>query len=145
MTCFFKAFPDISQNGLKKLFYNNKMPTYAELMEILKENEIRGYTHYTKSKLIDLLINKDFISEIYGTIKEENAKKNIDPKYNFLRHIRRNPKKIEIYDLETDKVVLYPSIYKAALALDQNTGVISMYDEKVWRSRYAITVLTESF
>ena len=59
MGFFFKAFPDIShisQNGLKKLFYNNKMPTYAELMKILKANEIRVYSHYTKSKLIDLLV-----------------------------------------------------------------------------------------
>ena len=34
--------------------------------------------------------------------------------------------------------------YKAALAMDQNTGVVSMYDEKVWRIRHAIKVLTES-
>ena len=39
------------------------MPSYAELMEILKENEIRGYSHYTKSKLIDLLATKGLISE----------------------------------------------------------------------------------
>ena len=44
--------------------------------------------------------------------------------------------------METDKVVLYPSIYKA---LDQNTGVISMYDGEVWRNRYGIKILTESF
>ena len=58
MIFIFKAFPDIShisENGLKKLFYNNKIPTYAELMEILKANEIRGYSHYTKSKLIDFV------------------------------------------------------------------------------------------
>ena len=58
---FFKAFPDIShisQNSLKKLFYNNEMPTYAELMEILKANEIRRYSHYVKSKLIDLLVKR---------------------------------------------------------------------------------------
>ena len=51
MISLFTAFPDIShisQNGLKKLLYNNKMTTYAELMEILKVNEIRGYSHYTK-------------------------------------------------------------------------------------------------
>ena len=70
--------------------------------------------------------------------------KDIDPKSYFLKQIRNNPKKVEIHDLKTDKVVLYPSIYKAALALDQNPGVISMYDGKVWRSRYAIKVLTES-
>ena len=84
------------------------------------------------------------IPEQYGTNKQENAKKDIDPKYIFLRQIGKKSKKVEIQDLETDKVVLYPSIYKAALAMDKNTGVISMYDGKVWRSRYAIKVLTES-
>ena len=71
---FFKAFPGIShvsQNGLKKLFYNNKMPTYTELMEILKANEIRGYSHYTKSKLIDLLVNRGLIHEKHGKNKQE--------------------------------------------------------------------------
>ena len=61
MRFFFKAFPDISQNCLKKLFYNMKMLTSVELMEILKENEIMGYSHYTKSKPIDLLIKKRLI------------------------------------------------------------------------------------
>ena len=70
--------------------------------------------------------------------------KDIDPKYYFLKQIRSNPKTVEIHDLEKCKVVLYPSIYKAALALNKNPGVISMYDGKVWRSRYAIKVLTES-
>ena len=57
--------------------------------------------------------------------------KDTDLKYNFLRQIRINPRKVEIDDLETDKVVLYPSIYKPALALDQNTGVIGMYNGKI--------------
>ena len=84
------------------------------------------------------------IPEKYGTNKQEKPKNDIYPKYIFIRQIRRNPKKVEIHDLETDKAVLYPSIYKAALALDQNTGLISMYDRKVWKNRYAIKVLTES-
>ena len=53
----------MSQNGLKKLFYNNKIPTNAELMEILKAKDIRGYSHYTKSKLIDLLVKRGLIPE----------------------------------------------------------------------------------
>ena len=52
--------------SLKKLFYNNKMPTYAELMEILKANEMRGYSHYTISKLIDLLVKRELIPEKHG-------------------------------------------------------------------------------
>ena len=38
--------------------------------------------------------------------------------------------KVEIHDLETDKVVFYPSIYKAAFVLYQNPGVIGMLVEK---------------
>ena len=94
------------------------MPTYAELMEILKANEIRGYTHYTKSKLIDLLVKRGLTPEKHGNNQQEKIIKDIDPKYSFLRQICKNPKKVEIRDLEADKVVIYPSIYKAALALD---------------------------
>ena len=41
---------------------------------------------------------------------QETIIKDIDPKYKFLRQIRKNPKKVEIHDLETDKIVLYPFI-----------------------------------
>ena len=76
--------------------------------------------------------------------KQEKMIKDIDPKYYFLKQIRSNPKKVKKHDLETDKAVLYPSIYKNALALDQNLGVIGMYNGKLWKTRYAIKVLTES-
>ena len=86
------------------------MPTYAELIEILKANKIRGYSHYTKSTLIDLLIKRGLILEKYDANKQVKARYDIYPKYYFLKQIRSNPKKGEIHDLETDKVVLYPSI-----------------------------------
>ena len=113
-------------------------------MEILNANEIRGYSHYTKSKLIDLSIKRRLIPDKYDTNKQVKARKDIDHKYYFLKKIRSKLKKVEIHDLETDKVVLYPSICKSLLALDQNPGVIGMYNGKVWRNRYAIKVLTES-
>ena len=34
------------------------MPTYAELIEIIKVTEIREYSHYIKSKRIDFLIKR---------------------------------------------------------------------------------------
>ena len=107
-------------------------------MEILKANEIRGYSHCNKSKLIDLFFKKVMIPEKYTTNKQEKAMKDIDSKYNFLRQIRSNAKKVEIHISKADKVVRYPSIYKADLALDQNPGVIGMYNGKVWRNRYVI-------
>ena len=101
------------------------MLTFTQLNKILKENQIKGYSHYTKSKLIDLLDKRGLIPEKYETNKQVKAK---DPKYNFLREGHSYPKKVERYDLEIDKVDLYLSIYKAALALDKNPGVIGMYN-----------------
>ena len=90
------------------------MPTYAQLMEILKANEIRGYSHYAKSKLVDLLGERGLMPEKWDTSIEEKSKKDIDPKYIFLRQIHKNPKKVDINELETDEVAIYPSIYKSA-------------------------------
>ena len=107
------------------------MLTLAQLKEILKENQIKGYSNYTKSKLIDLLDKRVLIPEKYETNKQVKATKDIDPKYNFLREGHSHSKKVKIHDLETDKVDIYPSIYHAALALNQNPGVIGMYNGKV--------------
>ena len=59
------------------------MPTYEEVMEILKANDISGYSHYTKSKFIDLLFKRGLIPKQCGTNKQEKAKKEIHPKYIF--------------------------------------------------------------
>ena len=67
---------------------------------------MRGYFHYTKSKLIDLLIESGLIPETYDSNKQVKAMKDIDPKYYFLKQIHSNPKKVEIHDLETDKIVI---------------------------------------
>ena len=40
-------------------------------MEILKVNDIRGYFHYIKSKLIDLLVKRGLIPEKHGKNKQE--------------------------------------------------------------------------
>ena len=90
--------------GLNKLSYINKMLTFAQLKEILKENQIKGYSHYHKLKLIDLLHKRGLIPEKYETNKQVKAKK--DSKYNFLRERHSHPKKVEIHDLKTEKIDL---------------------------------------
>ena len=75
--------------------------------------------------------------------ERENTKNEINPKYNFLKHIRNSPKKVEIQDMETGENIIY-SMYKAAKTVNQQSRLISVYDGKVWRNRYAIKVLTES-
>ena len=43
--------------------------------------------------------------------ERENTKKERNPKYNFLKHIRNSPKKVEIRDIETDEIIVYSSMY----------------------------------
>ena len=76
--------------------------------------------------------------------ERENAKKEINPKYNFLKHIRNILKKVEIHDMDTGEIIIYSSMYKAAKRFNHQSRLISTYDGKVWRNRYAIKVLTES-
>ena len=95
------------------------MPSSA----ILKENKIRGYSHYTKPKFIDLLISRVLLPGEAGTKKgnQETAKKEIGPKSDFLKQIRNSLTNFEIRNIETDEVIVYPSMYKAGKALDQPT------------------------
>ena len=46
--------------------------------------------------------------------------------------------------METDEIIVYFSMYTAAKRFNQQSGLISAFDEKVYRNRYAIKVLTES-
>ena len=45
--------------------------------------------------------------------------------------------------MEMSEIIIYSSMYKAAKTFNQQARLISTYDGKVWRNRYAIKVLTE--
>ena len=122
----------------------------TELRAMLKKNKIRGYLHYNKSELVDVLVKRGLLPEtikittITSLPEREDTKKEINPKYNFLKHIRNSPKKVEIRDFEPGEIIVYSSMYKAAKTFNQQSRLISAYDGKVWRNRYAVKVLTES-
>ena len=84
------------------------------------------------------------IKTITSLPERENTKKETNLKYNFLKHIRNSPKKVEIQDMETGEIIIYSSMYKAAKRFNQQSRLIYAYDGKVWTNRYAIKVLTES-
>ena len=89
------------------------MISLTELRAMLKKNKIRGYIHYNKLELIDVLIKRGLLPEtindstITSLPERENTKKETNPKYNFLKHIRNSPKKVEIRDIETDEIIVY--------------------------------------
>ena len=76
--------------------------------------------------------------------ERKDTKKERNPKYNFLKHIRNSPKKVEIQDMKSGEIIVYSSMYKAAKRFNQQSRLIYAYDGKVWRNRCAIKVLTES-
>ena len=117
---------------------------------MLKENKIRGYLDYKKSELVEVLVIRGLmpdtmnITTITSLTERENAKKEINAKYTFLKHIGNSPMKSKIHDMETGEIIIYSSTYKADKTFNQQSRLISAYDVNVWRNRYAITVLTES-
>ena len=46
--------------------------------------------------------------------------------------------------METGEIIIYSSMYKAAKRFNPQSRLMSTYDGKVWKNRYAIKVLTES-
>ena len=70
------------------------MISLKELRAMIKKNNIRGGLHYNKPELVDVLVKRGLLPEIIKitTItlppKREDAKKEINPKYNFPKHIR---------------------------------------------------------
>ena len=126
------------------------MISLRELRAMLKENNIRGCLHYSKPELVDVLVKRGLIPEINKITtstslpERKDTKKEINPKYNFLKHIHNSPKKVEIQDMEIGEIIVYSSMYKAAKRFNQQSRLIYAYDGIVWRNRYAIKVLTES-
>ena len=81
------------------------MISLTELRAMIKENKIRGYLHYNKSELVDVLFKRGLlpdtmhITSITALPGRENTKKEINSKNNFLKHIRNSPKTVEIQDM----------------------------------------------
>ena len=113
------------------------MISLIELRAMLKENKITGYLHYNKSELVDVLVKRGVlpdtmnITTITSLPERENTKKDINPKYNILKHIRNSPKKVEIQDMETGEIIIYSSMYETAKIFNQQSRLISTYYGKV--------------
>ena len=103
-----------------------------------KKNKIRGYLHYNKSELIDVLIKRGLLPETINitTInslpeREKKNKKEINPKYNFLKQIGNSSKKVEICDIETDEILSIVQCIRLFRLLI-NSDINIAYDGKVF-------------
>ena len=91
------------------------MVNTKELKTILKESKIHFYSYWDKKKLIDLAIKHGLLAE--EAPKRERSK---GPKFNRLKTIMHNPRKVSLVDVETGEIKTFPSIYKAGEFIDQS-------------------------
>ena len=70
------------------------------------------------------------ITTITSLPEREDTKKERNPKYNFLKHIRNSPKKLAIRVIETGKIIVYSSMYQVSKTFNQQSRLISSYDGK---------------
>lgn len=109
---------------------STKLP---ELREILRQNKIKGYSHYNKKQLVELLKGKGLLPE--EPPKPEKPKKEIDP-----RCTRTNPKRVVLKNIETGDELTFSSIYKASQFINKPAAIITFWNGRVWNNKYEIRV-----
>ena len=109
-----------------------------ELKSILKENNINFYTFWDKKRLVSLANEHNLLPKT-----EIDKEKNEDVKYDRLKTIKKNPRKVMLEDIETGKIINFPSIYKAAKFIDQAPQTITYWGKKkfgAWNNKYKVII-----
>ena len=109
-----------------------------ELKTILKENNIDFYTYWDKKRLVALANEHDLLPKT--ELEKEKSK---DVKYNRLKTIKKNPRKVTLEDTETGKIKkTFSSVYKAAKFIDQAPQTITYWGnrEGAWNNKYKVII-----
>ena len=74
---------------------------------------------------------------------ELEKEKSKDVKYDRLKTIKQNPRKVMLEDVERSEIKTFPSIYKAAKFIDQAPQTITYWGKKegAWNNKYRVVVL----
>ena len=122
------------------------MIALPELKALAKQNDIR-YTGLNKDEIIAILIDKNImtISDICKEKIIENKKakpiacQSNNKNYEYLKGIRTNPVKVEVFDRKTNETNTYTSKYKAGRVL----GFFPAYfkDGSILNDRYVIKLV----
>jgi hypothetical protein len=113
----------------------------SELKAIARENKIVGRSIMNKPEYIALLGEKGLLLE--GKIGTEQTTKSHpvnDTRYDYLKLIRQNPKRVIIEDVSTGKVDEYPSLYKAGRAIGVNSKRLLVNADKIMDDKFKKTI-----
>jgi len=112
-----------------------------ELKALMKEHKIKGLSTMNKPEMIACLIEHGILSQEH--LKKKVEKREVDPKFAYLKSIRNNPQRVLIRNVETGETIEYPSIYKATRSIKSCPKVITANDGKVWKNKYEIKIIRE--
>ena len=120
------------------------MITLPQLKEIVRQHNLRC-PYMNKDEIIAMLLDKQLITtsdllETKFVEKKQKREKNqdMDSKYAYLKDIRTNPKTVEVRDLKTNIVTVYPSTYRVRRELCISPSCLK--DGKTWIKRYEIKI-----
>ena len=118
------------------------MPSYSlpELKQIMRDNKIKGLSMMNKPEILKLLHEKGLVSDEALVQKEKKPVKDVSSKFEFTKSIRCNPKKVLIKDLSTDVETEYPSLYKAAKAINYDAKTITRSNGRTLKEKYEIKI-----
>ena len=118
------------------------MISVKELKVILKENKIHFYAYWNKKRLLALVNEHDLLPK--KTLEKETLEKEkiSNPKYERLKTIMHNPRKVSLEDVETSKIKTSPSIHKAAKFIDQAPMTVNYWGrrEGVRKNKYKVMI-----
>ena len=79
---------------------------------------------------------------IYYQKQNLRRKKSKDAKYDRLKTIKQNKRKVMPVDIETGEIKTFPSIYKAAKFIDQSPISVSNWGKRegAWNNKYKVVV-----
>ena len=111
--------------------------TIKELKTILTENKIHFYTYWDKKRLVALANEHKLLPKT-----ELEKEKSQDVKYDRLKTIKQNPMKVMLEDIETGKIKIFPSIYKAAKFIDRAPQTVTYWGnrEGAWNNKYKVVI-----
>ena len=108
------------------------MYTRTYLQNLLKEHNLRGYSHYdTIPELMELLIEKGILERPTELqLNHNSVPVQPDPRRRNPQCIRPPPKHVKITNVETGEVTEFSSIYKCSKALKINSGSLKWHNNK---------------
>src|SRR2546428_12610859 len=109
-----------------------------ELKELMKQHKIRGSSVLNKPKILELLVEKGVLGP--DVLEKKEPPPRGGPVMIDGVCIRNQPRRVEMLDIDSGEVVVYPSMYKACRAHGTCQGVIAKYNGKIWRKKYEIKV-----